>query len=164
MQVLGKRAVLHPVNIALFFLVASGVFLIVTNSQSKMSQCHRLISVVNQGSSKIDQNQGKQAASTNQLAHELDGVSQNLAAVDLENPKLKEFQSDFVKVFQTLSQAIENASKALDSAKTAELTPAGREKVEKAKPEIEAEGKVAVKAAAQADILAGEVNLYCSKP
>ncbi len=161
MVVLRKSAVINPVNVAIAFLVAGGAFLLTTRSQSKVSECHQLISVVNQGSSLIDQNKGKQAATTNQLARELDRVTQNLAAVNFGDKELKKFQTRFVKLFQALSQASDRAANALDSARIAELTSAGRAKVEKAKPEIEAAGKAAVKVAAQADVLATEINQYC---
>ncbi len=161
MVVLRKSAVINSVSVTIAFLVAGGAFLLATSSQSKVSECHQLISVVNQASSLIDQNKGKQAITTNQLALQLDRGTQNLAVVNLQDKALKEFQNRFIKVFQALSQASRNAASALDSARIAELTLSGWAKVEKAKPELEAAGKAAVKAMAQADILATEINQYC---
>jgi hypothetical protein len=98
--------------------------LLATSSQSKVSECHQLISVVNQASSLIDQNKGKQAITTNQLALQLDRGTQNLAVVNLQDKALKD-QNRFIKVFQALSQASRNAASALDSARIAELTLSG---------------------------------------
>lgn len=161
MTVFRKDTFINPVNVAIAFFVAVGTFLVAVGSQSKVSQCHQLILVVNQGSSLIAQN--KDAANTNQLVHNLDKVTQNLVAVNLQDTKLREFQNQFVKVFQAMSQAISNASKALNSAKKVEFTLGRQAKIEKAKLKIEAAAKTGVKAAAQADVLASEVNQYCSQ-
>lgn len=163
MLVLRKRATIIPISVTIAFLVAAGAVWVVTSNPSKATQCHMMISLINKGSSRIDQYQGK-ALMKNQLASELNKVSQDLAVVNLSDPYLQEWQNQFVNVFQTLGQAIENAGKALDSAKKAELTPRGRVKVEKAKPEIEANGKTAIAAATQADLLADKLNQYCSQP
>ena len=161
MSVFRKDPFINPVNVTIAFFVTAGTFLVAVGGQSKVSQCYQLILVVDQGSSLINQN--KDAANTNQLVHNLDKVTQNLVAVNLQDTKLKEFQNQFIKTFQAMSQAISNAGKALNLAKKAEFTLGRRAKVEKAKLKIEAAAKTGVKAAAQADILATEVNQYCSE-
>lgn len=162
MSVLRKYAVITPVNVAITCLVAGSAFLVSAGSQSKVSQCHQLISVINQGSSLIDQKKGKDAATTNKLARDLEKVTQNLTVVYLGDTNLQGFQNRFIKVFQTLSQAFTKAGKALDSARLAESTPAGRVKVDSAKAELEAAFKAAAPAAKQADGLAAEINHYCN--
>ena len=162
MSVLRKYAFITPVSVAITCLVAGGAFLVSARSQSKVSQCHQLISVVNQGSSLIDQNKGKDAATTNKLARDLEKVTQNLSVVYLRDKKLQEFQKLFIKDFQTLNQAFAKAGKALDSASLAKSTPAGRVKLDSAKAEIETAFKAAAPAAKQVDSLAAEINYYCN--
>ena len=161
MSVFRKDSFINPVNVAIAFFVAIGTFMIAVGSQSKVSECHQLILVINQASSLIAQN--KDAANTNQLVHNLDKVTQNLVAVNSRDKKLKEFQNQFIQVFQTMSQAISNASKTLNSAKKAKFTLGRRAKIEKARLKIEAAAKTAVEAVAQADVLATAVNQYCSE-
>ena len=132
-------------------------------SNSKVSQCQRLISVVNEGSSLVEDNKGKEAATTFQLAQDLENVTQAIAQINLEDTKLKYFQNRFVQVFETLSQAISQAGKALEIANKVEVSPAARVKLDKAKAEIETSFKAASVAAKQADVLAGEVNRYCNQ-
>ncbi len=158
-----KYGMITPVKIAIAFLVAGGAFWVAVGNQSKVSQCHRLILLVNQENYLIAQKQGKQTATTNQLVRNLDGVNQKLAAVNLRDQELKGFKNRFFKGFQALSQALGNAGKALDSARIAKFTPAGRAKVVKAKLKIQLEGKAALNAATQHELLAGEINQYCTE-
>ena len=151
-----RYAVIAPVSAIVAFAVASC-------KDTKVSQCQRLIEAVNRGSSLVEQNKGKQAETTFQLADDLDGVTKAIARMNLGDTELKEFQNRFVKEFEALSQAIALAGKALDSASTAEVTPAGRAKLEKAKGELEKSLKAASLAAKQADTLAVEVNIYCGQ-
>jgi hypothetical protein len=94
---------------------------------------------------------------------ELDGVTQKVAAVNLRDKELKVLQNRLIKAVQALSQALGNAGKAIDSARIAKFTPGGRAKVEKAKLQIQAEDKAALKAVAEDELLASEINQYCTQ-
>jgi predicted nucleic acid-binding Zn-ribbon protein len=131
-------------------------------SESKVSQCQRLIAEVNRGTSLVDHTKGKQSEGALKLAKDLDEVTKAIADINLQDEELKKYQSQFVKVFESMTKSIDKAAKALDSAKKAEITPAGRRKINKAKKDIESSFKSANDAAKQADNLAVEVNGYCT--
>jgi septal ring factor EnvC (AmiA/AmiB activator) len=144
--------------------VSLSLALLVTSCESKTSQCQRLIQVVNEGNALIDQNKGKQVVTSLQLSKDLEAVNTSLEELNLADPKLKEYQSRFQKVFDNLSRAVAKAAKALATAKTAEASPTGRETIKKARNEIDAAltdaGKTAGK---ESDTLMDDLNKYCSQ-
>ncbi|QSJ21124.1 hypothetical protein JYQ62_35850 [Nostoc sp. UHCC 0702] len=158
MSVWCKYLVIAPVSLSIALLVAGC-------SENKASQCQRLIQVVNEGNSLIDQKKGQQVITSMQLSKDLEAVTGSLKKMNLADPKIKQLQSRFVKVFENLSQAIAKAARALGAAKAAEASPAGREKLQKARTEIDtALTAVAKTAGKESDILLNELNKYCSQP
>jgi hypothetical protein len=155
MFVLRRYTVIAPVS--LIFILVTGC------SESQVSQCQRLAQAVNQGTSLIDINKGKQVTTSLQLSKDLKAVTKSIGALKLTDPKLQESQSSFVKVFDHLSQAIAKAAQALSTAKTAESSPAGREKIQKSKAEIDSALAAAKTAAKQSDTLGRQLNQYCNK-
>ncbi|MBD2343528.1 hypothetical protein [Anabaena subtropica] len=132
--------------------------------EDKTTQCQRLIQVVNAGNSLIDQNKGQQVITSLQLSKDLEAISSSLAELNLTDPNLKEFQSGFIKVFQNLSQAIATAGKALGAAKLAEASPTGKEKIKKARTEIDtALTNAATTTGKESDTLVEELNKYCNQ-
>ena len=97
MSVLHKYTVIAPVSLSIALFVTSC-------SENKVSQCQRLIQVVNTGTSLIDKNKGTQVITSIQLSKDLEFVTKSIGELKLTDPKLKEFQSGFVKIFQNLSQ------------------------------------------------------------
>jgi hypothetical protein len=145
--------------------VSVSIALLVTGCENKASQCQRLIQVVNEGNALIDQNKGKQAITSLQLSKDLEAMNTSLEEVKLADPKLKEYQSRFQKVFDSLSNAIAKAAKALSTAKSAEASPSGREKLQKARSEIDtALSAVAKTTGKESDTLMRELNKYCTQP
>lgn len=144
--------------------VSLSLALLVTGCENKTSQCQRLIQVVNEGNALIDQNKGKQAITSLQLSKDLEAIDKSLEQLKLADPKLKEYQSRFEKVFDNLSQAIAKAANALAAAKKAEASPSGREKIKKARNEIDTALTAAAKTAGkESDTLMNELNKYCSQ-
>ncbi|BBD62393.1 hypothetical protein NIES2109_52330 [Nostoc sp. HK-01] len=144
--------------------VSLSLALLVTGCENKTAQCQRLIQVVNEGNALIDQNKGKQAITSLQLSKDLEAIDTSLEELKLADPKLKEYQSRFQKVFDNLSQAIAKAAKALSAAKTAEASPTGREKIKKARTEIDTALTAAAKSAGkESDTLMNDLNKYCSQ-
>lgn len=134
-------------------------------NENKASQCQRLIQAVNEGNSLIDKNKGLQVITSLQLSKDLEAVTKSLEELNLKDPKLQEYQSRFAKNFKSVSQAIAKAAKALNTAKTAEATLSGREKLEKARAEIDtALTAVSKTAGKDSDKLVGDLNKYCSQP
>lgn len=153
-----KYIFIAPVSLSIALLLSSC-------SEDKVTQCKRLIQVVNEGNSLIDQNKGRQVITTWQLSKDLEAITTSLGDLNLADPQLQEFQSGFIKVFKNLSQAIAKASKALGSAKTAEASASGREKIQKARTEIDtALTTVAKTSGKESDKLVNQLNKYCAQP
>lgn len=144
--------------------VALSIALLITScSDSKTSQCQRLIKAVNQGTSLIDTKKGQQVSTSLKLSQDLKNVTQELQKLNLKDPKLKEFETSFIEIFDHLSQAIGKASKALGDTKTAEVSSDGKIKIQKARREIDSALTTAAKTAGkQSDTLAVQLNKYCS--
>lgn len=158
MSVSRKYTVIAPVSLSIALWITGC-------TETKVSQCQRLIKAVNEGNSLIDKNKGLQVTTSVQLSKDLASLSKSIENLNLRDPKLKEFQSRFVKVFDNLSQAIAKAAKALNTAKAAQASPSGREKLQKARTEIETAMTAAAKTAGKdSDGLVGEINKYCSQP
>ncbi len=153
-----KCTVIAPVSLSITLLITGCI-------DNKTSQCQRLIKVVNAGTSLIDRNKGTQVITSLQLSKDLEYITKSIQELNLKDPKLKEFQSGFVKVFGTLSQAIAKAGKALGATKTAEASVSGRERIQKARTEIDsALTTAATTVGKQSDTLVKDLNKYCSQP
>jgi hypothetical protein len=138
--------------------------LLVGCNDNKASQCQRLIKTVNDGNSLVEINKGTQVATSLKLAKDLQTATKKIEQLNLKDPKLKEYQTRFVKVFTTLSQNINKAAKALNTAKLAKASTFGRQQIQTARSEIDNALKAAEIAAKQSDVLATQVNKYCSQP
>lgn len=157
MSVLRKYTVIAPVSLSIALFITSC-------TENKVSQCQRLIRVVNAGTSLIDKNKGTQVITSIQLSKDLEFVTKSIRELNLKDPKLKEFQSGFVKIFENLSQAIAKAGRALGATKTAEASTSGREKIQKARAEIDSALTTATTIGKQSDTLVNQMNKYCSQP
>ncbi|KAB8334091.1 hypothetical protein SD80_006465 [Scytonema tolypothrichoides VB-61278] len=156
MSVLRRYTVIIPISLSMAMFVTAC-------NDSKASQCERLINLINKGSDLIDKNKGQQVTTSLQLSKDLEAVTKEIKELNLKDPKLQQFQSSFVKVFETFSQSIATAGKALGSAKTAQASSEGRVKIQKARGDIDTALTAAADAAKQSDALASEVNKYCSE-
>ncbi|WP_341527469.1 hypothetical protein WKK05_34090 [Nostoc sp. UHCC 0302] len=158
MSVLRKYTFIAPVSLSIALLATSC-------NQNKISQCQRLTKVVNEGTSLIDQNKGRQVITSLQLSKDLEFVTKSIRELNLTDPKLKEFQSGFVNVFDNLSKAIAKAAKALGAAKNAQASTSGREQIQKARAEIDsALTTAATTVGKKSDALVKDLNNYCSRP
>jgi chromosome segregation ATPase len=149
-----KFIVMVPVSLTL---------LMTSCSDSKVVQCQRLIKQVNEGIELIEKDKGSQVITSGKLAKELEDVTQKMRELNVKDPKLKDYQNNFVKVFESLSQNIAKASKALASAKTAQASVEGRNTIQKAREEIDTSLKKASDIAKQSDSAASELKKYCSQ-
>ncbi|TVP59929.1 MAG: hypothetical protein EA343_18700 [Nodularia sp. (in: Bacteria)] len=150
-----KWIVIAPVSLSIALLVSS--------CEDQVTQCQRLIQVVNAGNSLIDQNKGEQVITSLQLSRDLQAITQSLEKLNLTDPNLKEFKRNFASIFKNMSEAIAQASLALGAAKSAEASPAGRETLEQARNEIDTSLTSAQSAGKQSDILAEDLNKYCRR-
>jgi hypothetical protein len=157
MSVSHKYTLIAPVSLSIALLITSC-------SENKVSQCQRLVRVVNVGTSLIDKNKGTQVITSIQLSKDLEFVTKSIKELNLTDPKLKEFQSGFVKIFQNLGQAVAIAGKALGATKIADASTSGREKIQKARAEIDSALTTATTVGKQSDTLINQMNKYCSEP
>jgi hypothetical protein len=146
-------------------IVTVGLTLLMTScNDSKVAQCERLIKQVNQGTILIEKKKGSQVTTSSQLSKDLENVTKKTQELSLKDPKLKDYQSKFVKIFETMSQNIAKASKALGSTKKAEGSVDGRASIQKSGSEIDSSLQKVSVAAKQSDSIADELNKYCSQP
>ncbi|MDB9304620.1 hypothetical protein [Nodularia spumigena] len=150
-----KLIVMAPVSLSIALLVSS--------CEDKITQCQRLIQVVNAGNSLIEQNKGEQVVTSLQLSKDLQVITKSLEELNFSDPNLQEFQSSFASIFENISQAIAKASLALGVAKSAEASPTGREKLQQARTEIDTSLTAAETAAKKSDTLAEDLNKYCGQ-
>jgi hypothetical protein len=152
-----KYIVIIPVSLSIALLL-SGC------DNSKVAQCDRLMKAVSGGNALIEKNKGQQVTTSLKLAKDLEAVTKSLKQMNLPDPELKKYQDKFVKVFDTLGKQITKAGKALGSAKTAQASQSGREKIQKARTDIDTALTSAATTAKQSDALEAEVKKYCSQP
>lgn len=152
-----KYTVIAPVGLSIALLF-SGC------NESKISQCQRLITSVNKGTSLIDNNKGTQVITSLKLSQDLGNVTQSIEKLKLTDPELQKFQTSFVKVFDQLSQTIAKAGKALGATKNAEASNIGRQKIHSARKDIESVLTVAKTAGKESDNFGNQLNQYCSQP
>jgi hypothetical protein len=157
MFILRKYNVIATVSLSVA-LLASGC------NETKVAQCQRLMKAVNEGSTLIDKNKGQQVTTSLQLAKDLEKVTKTIEQMNLKDPELQKFQKGFVKQFETISQAIAKAGKALGAAKKAEASATGRERMQKARTEIDTALTSANNAAKKSDSLEDEVKTHCNQP
>ncbi len=151
-----KNNIIVPITVSL-------TLLLVGCNDSKASQCQRLIQTVNEGNSLLEINKGTQVATSLKLAKDLQVATKKIEQLNLKDPKLKEYQTRFVKVFTTLSQNINRAGKALNTAKLAKASTSGTQQIQTSRNEIDNALKAAEFAGKQSDVLAVQVNKYCSQ-
>ncbi len=153
-----RYRIIAPVSLSIALLITSC-------SETKTAQCQRLITVVNQGTSLIDTKKGQQVSTSLQLSKDLKNVTKSIQELNLKDPKLKEFETSFIKIFDHLSEAIAKASNALGDTKKAEASSKdGRGKIEQARKEIDSALTTAAKTAGkESDALGVELNKYCSQ-
>lgn len=152
-----KYTVIAPISLSIALLTTGC-------SESKTSQCQRLVKVINQGTSLIDNNKGEQVTTSLGLSRDLQTVTKSIQELKLADPELQKFQSNFAKVFDNLSQAIAKAAQALGTTKTAEASSSGRAKIRTARTDIDSALTAAAKTAGkQSDTFGNQLNEYCSK-
>ncbi|MGD1872756.1 MAG: hypothetical protein ACFB02_06855 [Mastigocoleus sp.] len=146
------------------FLSIGLAFLLAACSEGKVSQCQRLIKAFNEGTSAIESNKGLQVTTSLKMAKDIQEASNRVKGINLADEKLQGFQTKFVTIFDNLSNNITQAAKALGATKTAEASQTGRERIRKARKDIEESLSAAASGAGkQLDALAVEMKEYCDE-
>ncbi len=132
-------------------------------AETKLAQCEKLIGKVNQGISLLEKNKGSQVTTSLQLARDLKEVSKSTQDLNLSDPTLKGYQTQFVDIFNTVSENIDKAAKALGTSKNAKADTEGRKKIKQARNEINTAGKKNEQAAKKSDQIANQLSKYCAQ-
>lgn len=145
-----------PLSLSLALLVSAC-------EETKESQCQRLTTVIEEGTSLIESKKGYQVTTSLKLSEDLEEVAKKLENLNLQEPKLQEFQNSFAQIFKSMSQEFDKAGKALGSSKVAKASNSGRGKIRKAREDIKLALNAALKGAKQSDNLEIELEKYCNQ-
>jgi hypothetical protein len=91
-----RYPVIAPVSLSIALLLTGC-------SETKTVQCQRLVTVVNQGISMIEIKKGKEVSTSLQLSKDLKTVTKSIQELNLKDPKLQEFETSFIKIFDSQS-------------------------------------------------------------
>jgi ribosome-associated translation inhibitor RaiA len=149
--------------IVITFVSLSVAMALTSCSETKIAQCKRLIQTVNEGTASLDAKKGSQVSTSLELAKELEGVSNKLKGTQYKDEKLEKYKTQYAEIFANLSQKIDKAAKGLGATKKAESSAGGREKIQKAKADMDDALKSATDAAKKLDGVVPELNKYCSQ-
>jgi hypothetical protein len=82
---------------------------------SKISQCNRLIKVINDEQGPLKNATGSDPAALKKLAETLDGVSKKVGTVELADEKLVGFRDEYKKMAEDLAKVSRDTAGALES-------------------------------------------------
>lgn len=80
----------------------------------KISQCNRLIEVINKEQGPLKDASGSDPAALKKLAETLENVATKVEAVELKDEKLVSFRDDYAKMARDLAKASNETAEALD--------------------------------------------------
>jgi hypothetical protein len=80
----------------------------------KISQCNRLIEVINKEQGPLKESSGSDPAALKKLADTLDNVATKVEAVELKDEKLVGFRNDYAKMAKDLGKASRDTATALE--------------------------------------------------
>ncbi|MEG4211372.1 hypothetical protein [Microcoleus sp. S13_B4] len=149
-------------QIAILLIVVACCTLTISCSDSRAVQCTKFTKIVNKGNALIDVNKdSNDAATTDNLAKNLNVIANELEALRITDPTLKEIKEPSVKSFQEISQALGDISKSLQAGNLASTSIEGREQIKTAQADIIRAGQQANQAAANQDALTSKLINYC---
>ncbi|MEG4800602.1 hypothetical protein QUB63_05535 [Microcoleus sp. ARI1-B5] len=149
-------------QIAILLLVVACCTLTISCSDSRAVQCTKLTEIVTKGNALIDIKQdSNDAATTKNLAKDLNQISKQLEALRITDTTLKEIQGPSVKSFREMGQALGDIGKALEAGNLASTSIEGREQIKTAQADIIRAGQQALRAADNQDALTGKLIKYC---
>jgi hypothetical protein len=133
-------------------LVASAALILAGCSESKVSQCNKLIDVANQaaeaskefGANPQPEKGGK---AFTEMADKIDGFTDSMEAIELSDEKLKGYQAEFVSMYKAASDGLRGGAVAFDKKDTDAMT----KEMEAIQTATGGEAK-----------LVSDINTYCS--
>ncbi|MCC3412500.1 MULTISPECIES: hypothetical protein [unclassified Microcoleus] len=146
----------------LFVVVACCTLTISCSGDNRTVQCTKLIAIVTKGNALINFKNGTyDAATSKNLAKDLNQTAKEIEALRITDATLKEIQAPSVKFFGEMGQGIGDMGKALEAGNRASTSIEGREQIKKAKADIVQAGQRANQAAKDQDALTEKLINYC---
>ena len=149
-------------QIAILLIVVACCTLTISCSDSRTVQCTKFTEIVNKGNALIDVDKdSNDAATTENLATNLNLIAKELEDLRITDPSLKEIQEPSVKSFQEISQALGDISKSLQTGNLASTSIEGRVQIQTAQADIIRAGQQANQAAENQEALTDKLINYC---
>ncbi|CAA9313196.1 hypothetical protein AVDCRST_MAG84-919 [uncultured Microcoleus sp.] len=149
-------------QIAILLIVVACCTLTISCSDSRAVQCTKFTEIVNKGNALIAVDKdSNDAATTENLATNLNLIAKELEDLRITDPSLKEIQNPSVKSFQEISQALGDISKSLQAGNLASTSIEGRVQIQTAQADIIRAGQQANQAAENQDALTDKLLNYC---
>jgi hypothetical protein len=145
-----------------FVVVACCTLTISCSGDNRTVQCTKLIAIVTKGNALIDIKNGSyDAATSKNLAKDLNQTSKQIEDLRITDATLKEIQGPSVKSFREMGQGLGDIGKALEAANLASTSIEGREQIKTAQADIIRAGQRANRAAGDQDALTSKLINYC---
>ncbi|WP_445249610.1 hypothetical protein [Microcoleus sp. OTE_8_concoct_300] len=149
-------------QIAILLIVVACCTLMISCSNSPAVQCTKFTAVITKGNALIDVKKDRNdAATTKNLAKDLNQTAKELEALRITDKTLKEIQGQSVKSFQQMGQALGDIGRTLEAGNRASTSIEGREQIQTAQADIIRAGQQANQAAANQDALTDKLINYC---
>jgi ABC-type transporter Mla subunit MlaD len=149
-------------QIAILLIIFACCLLTVSCSESRVVQCTKFTAIVTNGKGFIDTKKDRNdAGTTKNLSKDLKQIAKQLESLWLTDTNLKKIQSQSVKSFQDMGQALGDIGKALETGNRTSTSIEGRRQIQKAQADIVRAGQQAKQAAANQDALIEKLTNYC---
>lgn len=129
---------------------------------SREVQCIRLLEVIDRGTDLVGtQNSQYDAATTQKLSQELNGVADELEELYLTKGKLKKIRRGFSEVFRNLSLTLDQMGQALAAAEATPISVEGRTQLQQAIDKVKQVSEPGSQISEEAKSLTAEMKKYC---
>ncbi|MEG3862823.1 hypothetical protein [Microcoleus sp. herbarium12] len=150
-----------PIAFLLVF-VACCMLTVSCGGDNRTAQCTKFTEIVTKGKALIDLKNGTyDAATSKNLAKDLNQTAKQIEALRITDKTLKEIQEPSVKSFREMGQGLGDIGKALETGNRASTSIEGREQITKARADIIRAGQQANQAADNLEALTGQLINYC---
>ncbi|MEG3897416.1 MULTISPECIES: hypothetical protein [unclassified Microcoleus] len=149
-------------RIAILLVVVGCCTLTISCSDSRAVQCTKFTKIVTKGNALIDiKKDSNDAATTKNLAKDLNQTAKQLEDLRITDTTLKEIQGRSVKSFREIGQALGDIGKSLEAGNLASTSIEGRVQIQTARADIIRAGQQANQAAENQDALTDQLINYC---
>jgi hypothetical protein len=126
-----------------------------------LPECYPLITVLNQANDLLTNVDLNDEQALEQKAIGLQTINKELETLQVTNKQLDEFRNEFVKIYQTYSQAFEQTGEAIALVNAEESTDITVAQVKQAKLQVDRSRLSIHQASQKAESLSRQINKYC---